>query len=239
MSYPSLDEGSVGRRNHPRWLNWAIMHRLVRDRLCPVFLLPFFYLFTISLGAQEPVGSIRGTVLTNLGDPVENAHVYADVMDGSKILTVLSARSDEEGVFTFSHLAMGTYRLSAEKEEAGFLSTRPDIFLSRPELNVVLTDAIPRFNTVVRFAPKAGVLSGWVRDAVTGRPIAAHLSLAPMSGRGGWSTTGTNKKFEFRLLIPSDTAVRFGACAEGYKPWFYSESSDPSRPAPVQLKPDY
>ena len=102
-----------------------------------------------------------------------------------------------------------------------------------------LTDSYPTFNTVIRFEPKAGVISGWVRDAATGRPIRAHLGLAPFSGRGGWSTTGTDGHFEFRLLVPSNTEVRFGACSEGYKRWFCAEPSQPSHVAPLELKPDF
>lgn len=75
-----------------------------------------------------------------------------------------------------------------------------------------------------------------MRDSVTGKRIAAHLSLAMASG-GVWSASGTNTQFKFRLMIPADTAVKFGACAEGYKIWSYSDPSDPSRPVPLQLRP--
>ena len=33
--------------------------------------------------------------------------------------------------------------------------------------------------------------------------------------------------------------VRFGACSEGYKRWVYAEPSQPSRIAPLRLKPDF
>jgi hypothetical protein len=157
-------------------------------------------------------------------------------MHGSKILTVLSTNTDDQGIFEFSRLALGTYRVSAEKTEAGYLSTRPDIFTSDSPLSVVLTLDEPVVTTIIRFSPKAARITGLVRDSATRSSIAAHLSLAPISG-AGWSTTGTDGRFEFQLLLPADTPVAFGACAEGYKPWFYADASNPSHPVPLQLRP--
>jgi hypothetical protein len=189
--------------------------------------------------AQQPAGFISGTVLTDDGHPVTNAHVSAEVMDGEKIVSGLIKQTDQHGRFVFTGLAFGKYRLSAEKQEAEYLSTLPDILNSRPELIANLTDSSPTFDAVIRFEPKGGVISGWVRDAATGRPIRAHLSLAPFSGRGGWSTTGTSGRFEYRLLVPSNIEIRFGACSEGHKRWVYTEPSQPSPIAPLKLKPDY
>src|SRR5207248_2073712 len=79
-------------------------------------------------------------------------------------------------------------------------------------------------------------ITGWVKDSGTGRSIAGHLSLAPVTACG-WSTTGTDGRFKFRLQVPADTPVRLGACAEGYKPWFYADPSNPFRPVPLELRP--
>jgi hypothetical protein len=192
--------------------------------------------FALSAPAQNQEGLIRGTVLADDGSPVADAHLCADVMQGSTILTVLNTNTDDIGVFAFSGLALGEYRVSAEKQEAGYLSTRPDIFSCKPPLTLALTPGTPTTTTLIRFGPKAGVLTGWVRDSATSESIAAQLSLAPVSGCG-WSGTGTSGKFKFRLLIPADTAINFGACAVGYKPWFYDDPSNPSHPLPLQLRP--
>ena len=199
------------------------------------FLLSLLSVLSVPAAAQVD-GSIRGTVLAEDGAPVANAHVYADVMQGSKILTVLNENTDDLGIFTFSRLGVGEYRVSADKQEAGYLSTRPDIFISQPALTIVLTPDTTTANTIIRFSPKAGVITGWVRDSDTNRSIAAHLSVAP-TGRSGWSTTGTAGRFKFRLLIPANTPVNLGACAQGYTPWSYADPSDPSRAVPLQLRP--
>ena len=180
---------------------------------------------------QPSVGTISGTVLTEQGVPVADAHVSARVMDGEKALTVLGAHTDKSGKFVFNALAWGTYRISAEKQEAGYLTTAPGGFISRPLIIANLTSASPVFNTEIRFDPKAGVLSGWVVDATNGKSLRAHLSLAPVSGGRWWSTTGTAGDYEFRLQIPSNTDLLFGACAEGYKKWAFS--------GPVHLNPDF
>jgi len=199
------------------------------------FVLSLLSVLSVPAAAQVD-GSIRGTVLAEDGSPVADAHVYADVMQGSKILTVLNENTDDLGIFTFSRLGLGEYRVSADKQEAGYLSTRPDIFISKPALTIVLTPDTPIADTTIQFGPKAGVVTGWVRDSDTNRSIAANLSLAPADGTG-WSTTGTTGRFKFRLLIPANTPVNLGACAEGYTPWFYADPSDPSRPVPLQLRP--
>jgi len=201
----------------------------------PAFLLSLLSVLSVPAAAQLD-GSIRGTVLADDGAPVSDAHVYAEVVQGSKILTVLNKTTDDLGIFTFSRLAVGEYRVSADKQETGYLSTRPDIFIPKPALTIVLTPDTPTATTIIRFSPKAGVITGWVKDSDTNRSIAAHLSLAPTDGPG-WSTTGAAGGFKFRLLIPANTPVNFGACAEGYTPWVYADPSDPSHPVPLQLRP--
>jgi len=203
-------------------------------RLAPSLLLPVF--MAIAAGAQVREGSIRGVVLTDDGHPVGDAHVYAGVMHGSRILTVLNANTNDFGVFAFPRLAFGKCRVSAEKPESGYLSTAPDIFSSRPALTVVLTPDKTTVTKVIRFGPKAATITGWVRDSLTGDPIAAHLSLAPANG-DGWSTTGTDGQDPFHLMIPANTPVNFGACAEGYEVWRYGNSSSPPRTIPLRLRP--
>jgi hypothetical protein len=205
-------------------------------RMRVALLFPFLALMAVSAATQVRDGTIRGTVLNDEGTPVADAHVSAEVMQGEKIITVLSTETDTVGTFLFPHVTLGEYRVSAEKSEDGYLSTRPDIFECRPPLTVVLTQESPA-NTSIRFLPKAGTITGWVKDSATGRPIAAHLSLEPITACG-WSTTGTADRYNFRLKVPADTPVRLGACAEGYKPWFYADRSNPSHPAPLELRPN-
>jgi len=211
---------------------WQPEPENIRVRVAVTFC--FVVLFAASASPQVQRGLIRGTVLTPNGDPVEDAHVYTEVMQGSTVVTVLETNTDDSGTFVFSRLALGKYRVSAAKPEGGYLSAPAGIFNPGPPLTLILTADAPTADTTIHFAPKAGVITGWVLDSSSGSAISAHLSLSDASA---WSTTGTNEKFKFRLLIPADTPIRFGACAEGYKPWFYADSSSPAHPTPVQLAP--
>jgi carboxypeptidase family protein len=216
----------------------ASYHNCRKQAILPMrlaILLSFLGVLVVSAASVKD-GIIRGTVLAYDGNPVSDAHVSAEVMRGSKVLTVLSTNTNAHGVFIFEGLETGEYHVSADKREAGYLSTRPDIFNDRQLLSVFLTADASMTSTIIRFAPKGATITGWVKDGATNRPISAHLSLAPVSGRG-WSTTSVSARFPFSLLIPADKAIRFGACAEGYDPWFYADASNPSRRIPVQLSP--
>ena len=174
-------------------------------------------LLTLCAAAQRE-GSISGTIYDHNGVPVESAHVSAEVMRGDKELTFLTTKANDHGRFLFSHLKLGKYIISAEKREAGYLSTAPDIFTCKSPLTIALSEESPNADTSVRFMPKGATISGWVKDAKAAKTIPAHLCFAPIS-ECGWSTTGTDGKYRFELLVPSDTPITFGACAEGYKPW--------------------
>lgn len=159
--------------------------------LALVFALLFLSL--VPATAQSPDGSIRGTVLTADGSPVADAHVSAEVMRGNVIQKVLDANTNDNGTFVFTHLAMGDYRLSAEKQEAGYLSTRPDIFSSRSPLLVSLTSDTPTFSTAIRFAAKTAALSlpiptepseGCLAAAA---PIPTLLQVRPDPARKQWT----------------------------------------------------
>lgn len=199
----------------------------------PILRFAAVLLFATPAIAQIRSGLIRGTVVGPDGSPVEGAHVLAEVMKGADIITELAANSDERGQFVFSGLGMGEYRLSADKTEAGYLSTR-GVFNSEPEFVVILTEEAPAANAVMRLGSKAGVITGRVLDSSTGKTVMAKLCLSPMDG-SSLLTIGTSEKFEFRALIPADIPVRFGAFADGYRSWFYADPSDPDSPAPVTL----
>jgi len=200
------------------------------------FLLAIVGLLTVCASAQRE-GSISGTVYDNEGIPVADAHVSAELMQGGeKILTVLTTNTNELGGFLFSHLNLGEYRVAAEKQEAGYLSTAPDILTCKPPLTIVLSEQSPIADTSVRFMPKGATITGWVKNSNTGKTIPAHLSLSSIT-ECGWSTTGTSGQFKFRLLVPANTPIKFGACAEGYKSWFHADSSNPSQPLALELRP--
>lgn len=123
-------------------------------------LLPAVGLLTLYAAAQSE-GSISGTIFDHKGVPVSGAHVSAEVMLGDKILTGLTTNTDDVGRFQFTHLKIGEYRISAEKREAAYLSTAPDIFTCKPPLTVVLSKKSPTADIPVHFTQKGATISGW------------------------------------------------------------------------------
>jgi hypothetical protein len=199
----------------------------------------FAFVLALSLAAvgQDSQGVIRGTVIADDGSPVPDAHVSADVMKTSSvILTVLDANTDANGTFIFQHLGWGEYHLSAQKDEADFLSTRPDGFNFRKPLTVILAHGHPEESVLIRFGAKGAIITGWVKDAESDKPISASLRIIAVDGRASLST-GISGKYKFRQLIFPDTPVYFEVVSEGYEPWFYSDPSYPSRKAILKLEP--
>jgi len=173
-------------------------------------------LLTISATAQRKA-SISGAVYDSAHLSIAGAHVSVEVMEGEKIRTVLTTKTNDRGRFLFSNLELGEYRLSAEKREAGYLPTSPDIYTCKPPIAVALSEESAAADIDLHLL-KGATISGWVKDSKTAESISAHLSLAP-AVQCGWSTTGTDGRYKFELLVPSDTPITFGACAEGYRPW--------------------
>ena len=129
-------------------------------------------------------------------------------MKGSAVLTVLNADTGKDGQFTFSGLALGEYRLSAQKIEAGYLSTGTDVLGGGKPLAIALTAEMPTSTALIHLGPKAAIITGWVLDSSTGSAISAKLSLRPMDG-SSWSMTGIDQKF--RVSGPSASQHRHQA----------------------------
>jgi hypothetical protein len=86
--------------------------------------------------------------------------VFADSdSDGAGFLSAAYKKTDDDGSFEFEQLPLREYRVSAAKPEAGYRSTRPDIFNERPPV-ANLTPDNPSATVSLQFAPRAGALTG-------------------------------------------------------------------------------
>ena len=94
----------------------------------------------------------------------------------------------------------------------------------------------PATTVVIRLGPKAGVLIGTVRDAITGATLYPCLELRRPNGNF-LSGSGLIKA-NFRVLLPSDTEVTVKMWLDGYRPWYYPGTDEKSRSAPLRLRPD-
>ena len=145
-----------------------------------------------SLLAQDSkrAGIIRGIVLDETDQPVEDATVRADFTGGFSGI-VPSARTDKSGHFVIRRLVWGEWYITASKEQdgypdqsnafySGFGSTPPTVDLGAGN---------PEQFVTVHLGQKAGSIAGTIADAETGKPVepCARLqwkSVPSISGSG-------------------------------------------------------
>ena len=80
---------------------------------------------------------------------------------------------------------------------------------------------------VVNLGPKAGILTGTISDALTGKPIPAGFDLAQVKDRTRWMRTSAAPNF--RVLIPSSKEMEVKVSAPGYEAWVYPDPTVPSQ----------
>jgi hypothetical protein len=79
----------------------------------------------------------------------------------------------------------------------------------------------------VNLGPKAGILTGTISDAATGKPIPAGFWLVQVKDRNKWR--GTSAAPNFRVLIPSSKEMEVKVSAPGYEAWIYPDPAIPSQ----------
>ena len=187
----------------------------------------------VRLGAAGAPGTpapITGRVLAG-GAPVEGALVAARLLlrggPGSAEEPVSAqALSDAEGLFTLRDMAPGRHLLTAARE--GFTQARAVVVRAGEEATIELT--------------RGGTLSGVVRDAATGAPVAPFRVEARRGGRGWRLPVGAatvvdaSGRFELRDLPPGPVTVT--ASAPGHLPSPGVEATVPEHPgiAEVELR---
>lgn len=194
-------------------------------RLCLVFLGLAFLSEAQNTETRE--GMIQGVVLDEIGDPVPGAKVHAELKGIPMAKAIRFVESDRNGLFRIDRLEFGTYYVGGQKEEDGYGPTDSSFFSDVP-LPTANLSAQNRFaDVIVKLGPKAGILTGTIRNALTGKPISADFDLAQVKDRTKWM--GTSAAPDFRILIPSSREIAVKVSAPGYEPWSYSDSAIPTR----------
>ena len=124
--------------------------------------------------------------------------------------------------FEIQHLAMGTFLVSAVKEEDGYAAFNQ---AAGDHNKVVLTLQEPTANVTIKLGPKAGMLIGSVRDSVTGKRVdkIRVLYTAATDERVGGGTASGYMGGNFSLNLPTATDFVIIVTAPGYKPWIYND----------------
>ncbi|HEY4613398.1 MAG TPA: carboxypeptidase-like regulatory domain-containing protein, partial [Bacteroidota bacterium] len=76
--------------------------------------------FTLPTRAQQPTGTLKGKVVTTLGEPVVNANVYMKELE-------LGDATSENGTYTIRRIPPGTYTVTVSSLGFASVSRRIDV----------------------------------------------------------------------------------------------------------------
>lgn len=165
-------------------------------------------------------GIIRGTVLDESGRPLQGAKVHPEIQ--GKIMMMHSVvryvETDENGSFAIDRLAFATYHVIGMKEEAGYPNLTFSFYAGQRQADSVeISQDHPAASIELKLGPRAGVLKGTVKDAVTGKPVPASFRLS--AGATRWMST--SQPSNFRVLIPASNEITMEVSSPGYGTWVY------------------
>jgi len=121
----------------------------------------------------------EGVILGEGRQPVRGAKVHAELKGVPMAKAIRYVETDENGFFLIDQLEFGTYYVTAKKEEEGYRDSGFSFFTDQP----VPTSQIfaqHRFPDVVtNLGPKAGILTGTISDAATGKRVEYDVECFP------------------------------------------------------------
>lgn len=137
-------------------------------------LMVIFSSLTSSQTSQQTlaVGRVTGTVVDESSQPINQAQVCSVVYlvfkpNRSQSNSTCVTHTDETGQFEIDHLPMGTYTITASKNDDGYA----ELGQGTPMPEVTLTPEQPLASVIVKLGAKQGILIPVVKDNVTGKPV--------------------------------------------------------------------
>jgi len=204
-------------------LTWLVVSFLVVASLA----------YSQAAGPAPTEGRIIGTVLDELGQPIEEAQVCTDLTSAPRRVSECNVRTDKTGQFQIDQLAMGTYEVNALKFEDGYQDFGPPGHLQR----ITITPQSPLADVIFKLGPREGILIPSVRDKVTGKVLRNFCVQWKTESTGNFrsgsmlfSVIGTQS------TVPAEQDLTLTAAAKGYKTWVYADPSDPSRLLHIRVR---
>jgi hypothetical protein len=183
--------------------------------------------------AQQP-GTIAGTVMDEVGKPLTGAHVIVDPADGRpRSSGLLIVETDKSGHFSIDSLALGTYKVFAKKDSAGYPDTSFAFYSNQVFATATLTRDAPIVNLMLKVGPVAGTMTGVV-TGVRKDPISATFMLRRAADPNNWISM--SQRPEYRILLPPGTDILLEVSAPGYKTWYWGGPSDSLGRPPIRLE---
>jgi hypothetical protein len=185
----------------------------------------------------QPSGTIRGTVVDEIGNTVAGAKLFAQPQ-GPMAMMIPQCTTDTKGSCTLSNLSLEKYFVFAGKSEDGYPELAYSFFVPRGTrpMEAILSEDHPSYEVIVHLGPKAGILTGTVADAATGKPLNANVEFRWISDPDKFLSGGGLTKASFRVLVPSDVALTMIVSLDGYENWVYGVDGA-KRGKPLLLHP--
>ena len=187
-------------------------------------------LFTCSVAVSQsapaqPQGRIIGTVVNDTNEPIAGATLCRTVARPNSATTSCGdAKTDEQGHFDMG-VPFEVNRVSAQSPQNGYPG------MARPleeGVRVRLSEQEPIAHVTIKIGPRPAELILNVSDGSTGKPVGSYIVRWLRIDDGPVQQTDVASKN--RVLVPPNVDVLLIVRAHGYEPWFYSDTSNPSRP---------
>ncbi len=151
------------------------------------------------------------------GGQFAGAKVHAELKGIPMAKAIRYVKTDEE-VLPIDQPEFGTFYVSAKNEEEEYGDSSFSFFNDQPLPMAQISAQYRIADVVVNLGPKAGILTGTISDAATGKPIPAGFDLAQVKDRTKWM--GTSAAPNFRVLIPSSKEMEVKVSHPGMRHGF-------------------
>src|SRR5260370_27113268 len=158
------------------------MDRL-RRLLLPLLAISFL---TPAEATEVGEGVIQGVVLGEGARPVRGAKVHAELKGVPMAKKIRYVETDANGFFLIDQLEFGTYYVSAENEEEEYGDSGFSFFNDQPVPMAQISAQHRIADVVGNPGRKAGMLTGTITYAATGKTIPAGFALTPADHRTSW-----------------------------------------------------
>jgi hypothetical protein len=202
---------------------WKLFAALVALLCLGVVVMAF-----ITMAGQEFTGLITGIVIDAGGKPVAGAWVMVSCGDRPLAGRIPGALSDDHGHFAVGSLELARCSVVACKEEDD-IPCPPFSYVTHG-IQVTLTAKAPLLTVKVRLGEKAPVITGTVRDATSGKPLAANFTVRSLKFPDRGMSMSMSSPPAFRIFITPSTNYSFEVSAPGYRDWSYADQQNSSRP---------
>jgi hypothetical protein len=191
---------------------------------------------TVAWGqSQTPTtGTISATVLDSHDNPISGLTVMLRSVgqQAQRIRQMLP--TDENGQLVASDCPFGTYVISATHNEVPGTPMNPTIRGNSIVTAVLLSRSFPTASLTLKFGRNTIILSGTVKDAVTGGTVVARLDIK--SAASGQSLFSGAVPSEYRIVVPRGDDLSLQVSSPGYKSWYYPGAIMRSNGHPLTLQ---